>query len=131
MFGSLVTQTLEEVWYSPVVQAYREKLARKDRTMKLCEGCDYRGSPLRDFRPGLKLKQMASDLAASLGRGQDAPARSPPVSKTMCERAKSHRLRIVADHKARLRAKSTGSRAAARRCPGPAFRHPGRQPAPL
>ncbi len=74
VFGNLVEQSLEEVWHSPVAQAYRRKLAKKDRNMKLCEGCDYGGSPVKDFRATLKIRQTISDVTAAMGIGPGAPA---------------------------------------------------------
>lgn len=74
VYGNLLTQSLDEVWHGPVARHYRERLARKDRNMKLCAACDYRGSSLRDLRLGLKLRQAAGDLMAGLRTGRPAPA---------------------------------------------------------
>lgn len=44
VFGNLLEKSLSEVWYGPVAAKYREKLARKDRRLKLCAVCNYRGN---------------------------------------------------------------------------------------
>jgi radical SAM protein with 4Fe4S-binding SPASM domain len=46
VFGNLMRAGLPEVYSSPIATRYRENLAQKNRKMKLCEVCDYRG----DFR---------------------------------------------------------------------------------
>ncbi len=43
IFGNLMKASLPEVYSSPVAARYRENLAKKNRKMKLCEACDYRG----------------------------------------------------------------------------------------
>lgn len=77
VFGNLLTQTLHEVWNGPVAKRYRERLARKDRNMTLCAGCDYRGSSLRDLRLRLKIRQVLGDLAAGLGLEGGSEAEVP------------------------------------------------------
>jgi hypothetical protein len=67
--------------------------------MKLCEGCDYRGSAIRDFRATLKVKQAISDVTAALGLGPGAPARAP-----------DRQLPVLPDRRAaRIRATPTGA----------------------
>ena len=49
IFGNLMRDSLVEVYSGPVATKYRENLARKNRKMKLCEVCNYRGKyPLID-----------------------------------------------------------------------------------
>ncbi len=49
IFGNLMRASLSEVYSSPIPTSYRENLAKKNRKMKLCEVCDYRGNfRLRD-----------------------------------------------------------------------------------
>jgi radical SAM protein with 4Fe4S-binding SPASM domain len=49
IFGNLMRDSLPEVLSSPLSVKYRENLARKNRQMKLCEVCNYRGNhPLRE-----------------------------------------------------------------------------------
>ena len=43
VFGNLMEQSLPEVFSSPLATEYRENLARKNRRLKLCDVCDYRG----------------------------------------------------------------------------------------
>lgn len=38
--GSLLDSTLEELWDSPIMNAYREHLIARDRTLPLCRVCD-------------------------------------------------------------------------------------------
>jgi radical SAM protein with 4Fe4S-binding SPASM domain len=43
VFGNLMQASLPEVYSSPVAAKYRKNLAKKNRKMKLCEVCNYRG----------------------------------------------------------------------------------------
>jgi len=38
--GHLDTHTLEQMWNSPILNTYRDKLLQKDRTLPLCRTCD-------------------------------------------------------------------------------------------
>lgn len=44
IFGNLMQASLPEVYSSPVAAKYRKNLAKKNRKMKLCEVCNYRGN---------------------------------------------------------------------------------------
>ncbi len=44
VYGNLMEDSLVEVYSGPVATRYRENLARKNRKMKLCEVCNYRGN---------------------------------------------------------------------------------------
>lgn len=46
VFGNLMQESLPEVYSSPIAREYRENLAKKNRKLKLCEVCDYRGKHL-------------------------------------------------------------------------------------
>jgi MoaA/NifB/PqqE/SkfB family radical SAM enzyme len=46
IFGNLMSDSLVEVYSGPVATKYRKNLARKNRKMKLCEVCNYRGNYL-------------------------------------------------------------------------------------
>jgi radical SAM protein with 4Fe4S-binding SPASM domain len=46
VFGNVMKQSLPEIFSSPIARQYRENLAKKNRKMKLCEVCDYRGEHL-------------------------------------------------------------------------------------
>jgi MoaA/NifB/PqqE/SkfB family radical SAM enzyme len=46
IFGNLMRDSLMEVYSGPVAAKYQENLARKNRKMKLCEVCNYRGNYL-------------------------------------------------------------------------------------
>lgn len=46
IFGNLTKQSLPEAFSSPIATRYRENLNKKNRQMKLCEVCDYRGKYL-------------------------------------------------------------------------------------
>jgi len=46
IFGNLMRDSLVEVYSGLVAAKYRENLARKNRKMKLCEVCNYRGNYL-------------------------------------------------------------------------------------
>jgi MoaA/NifB/PqqE/SkfB family radical SAM enzyme len=43
VYGNLMEDSLVEVFSGPVATRYRENLAQKNRKMKLCEVCNYRG----------------------------------------------------------------------------------------
>jgi MoaA/NifB/PqqE/SkfB family radical SAM enzyme len=43
VLGNVLEQGLSAVWLGPVATRYREKLARKDRRLKLCAVCNYCG----------------------------------------------------------------------------------------
>ncbi len=60
IFGNLLETSLLEVYSSPIATKYRENLAKKNRKMRLCEVCDYRGTyRLRD-RLMLFLSRLSS-----------------------------------------------------------------------
>ena len=63
VFGNIRQQSLDECWNGDLAQEYRRHLGNKDRALDLCSECDYRGTPLRDFRVSLKVKQAAGDAA--------------------------------------------------------------------
>lgn len=46
VFGNLMEASLLEIFHGPVATQYRENLAKKNRRMKLCEVCNYRGKHL-------------------------------------------------------------------------------------
>jgi radical SAM protein with 4Fe4S-binding SPASM domain len=50
VFGNLMKASLPEVYSSSIATRYRENLAKKNRQMKLCEVCDYRGGFLWRYR---------------------------------------------------------------------------------
>jgi radical SAM protein with 4Fe4S-binding SPASM domain len=50
VFGNLMRASLSEIYSSPIATRYRENLAKKNRNMKLCEVCDYRGKYLFRYR---------------------------------------------------------------------------------
>ena len=50
IFGNLMKASLPEVYSSPIAARYRENLVKKDRNMKLCDVCDYRGGFLLRYR---------------------------------------------------------------------------------
>jgi radical SAM protein with 4Fe4S-binding SPASM domain len=58
VFGNVMEANLSEILSGPLPTRYRQNLARKNRQMKLCEVCNYRG----DFRLREKLVQMLSRL---------------------------------------------------------------------
>ena len=53
IFGNLTRESLPEAFSSPIATQYRQNLSKKNRKMKLCDVCDYRGRYL--FRDRLLL----------------------------------------------------------------------------
>lgn len=60
IFGNLLETSLLEVYSSPIATKYRENLAKKNRKMKLCEVCDYRGTHRLRDRLMLFLSRLSS-----------------------------------------------------------------------
>lgn len=60
IFGNLLETSLLEVYSSPIATKYRENLAKKNRKMRLCEVCDYRGTHRLRDRLMLFLSRLSS-----------------------------------------------------------------------
>ncbi len=58
VFGNLTRQSLSEVYSSAIAARYRENLSKKNRKMKLCEVCDYRGKYLLKDRLMLFISRL-------------------------------------------------------------------------
>jgi len=71
VFGNLMRASLSEVYSSPIASRYRENLAKKNRKMKLCEVCDFRGNYL--FRD-----RLIFFLYRLVNKAREAPVRGEP-----------------------------------------------------
>jgi radical SAM protein with 4Fe4S-binding SPASM domain len=60
IFGNLTEASLSEVYSSPIATEYRQNLAKKNRKMKLCEICDYRGKYKLIYRLMLFISRLGN-----------------------------------------------------------------------
>jgi radical SAM protein with 4Fe4S-binding SPASM domain len=67
VFGNLMKASLTEVYSSPIATQYRENLAKKNRKMKLCEVCNYRGNYRLKDRLMLFISRKFNKVREALG----------------------------------------------------------------
>ena len=61
IFGNLTRESLSEAYSSPIATQYRENLNKKNRQMKLCDVCDYRGNYLLRDRLMLFISRLLTN----------------------------------------------------------------------
>jgi len=61
IFGNLTRESLSEAYSSPIATQYRENLNKKNRQMKLCDVCDYRGNYLLSDRLMLFISRLLTN----------------------------------------------------------------------
>jgi len=66
VFGNINTQSLLEIFSGPVATMYHENLRIKNRGMKLCEVCDFRGDHPLPARIALHFTGLVNRLRGSL-----------------------------------------------------------------
>jgi radical SAM protein with 4Fe4S-binding SPASM domain len=62
IFGNLLESSLLEIYSGRIASQYRENLSQKNRKMKLCEVCNYRGAYLLRDRLRLFLYRLSSNF---------------------------------------------------------------------
>ena len=67
VFGNLMRASLSEIYSSPIATRYRENLAQKNRNLKLCAVCDYRGNYLFRYR-------LMFFLSRLVNKAEEAPS---------------------------------------------------------